>query len=121
MFDFIVLQQVSMHCEDLAFLKPLFILGHANKPTYWKDAEFISIKHKEVMKQFRKRECNLLIATSVLEEGVDVPICNLIVRFDTIKTYCDYVQTKGNDKSDTVSHSDSAECSSPTIFMGYEK
>lgn len=29
------------------------------------------------------------------EEGIDIPDCNLIIRFDRIKTYCDYVQTKG--------------------------
>lgn len=40
-----------------------------------------------------------MVATSVLEEGVDVRACNLVVRFDGIKTYCDYVQSKGRARS----------------------
>lgn len=53
------------------------------------------MKHKEIMVQFQEGLSNVLVATSVLEEGIDIPACNLIVRFDRIKTYCDYVQTKG--------------------------
>ncbi len=37
----------------------------------------------------------MLIATSVLEEGVDVPQCNLVVRFDECKDYVSFVQSKG--------------------------
>jgi endoribonuclease Dicer len=37
----------------------------------------------------------LLIATSVLEEGIDVPSCNLVVRFDRITTFTSFVQSMG--------------------------
>ena len=40
-------------------------------------------------------ECNLLIATSVLEEGMDLPRCNLVVRFDEPQSYRSYVHCKG--------------------------
>lgn len=40
-------------------------------------------------------ECNLLIATSVLEEGIELPRCNLVVRFDEPQTYRSYVHCKG--------------------------
>ncbi|KAK4037185.1 hypothetical protein OUZ56_029228 [Daphnia magna] len=51
------------------------------------------------MTSFREGRCNLIVATSVLEEGVDIPACNLILRFDLIKTYCEYVQAKGRARS----------------------
>ena len=41
------------------------------------------------------RECNLLVGTSVLEEGIDIPKCNLVVHFNVPKVYRSYVQSKG--------------------------
>ena len=40
------------------------------------------------------RECNLLIGTSFLEEGIDLPKCNVVIRFDVPKDYRSYVYTK---------------------------
>ncbi|KAB7495069.1 hypothetical protein Anas_10431 [Armadillidium nasatum] len=34
-------------------------------------------KQEEVFRRFRHHECNLLVSTSVLEEGIDIPNCNL--------------------------------------------
>ncbi|KAG9625775.1 dicer-like protein, partial [Aureobasidium melanogenum] len=45
--------------------------------------------------KFRKGELNCLFATSVAEEGLDIPDCNLVVRFDLCKTMIQYVQSRG--------------------------
>lgn len=41
----------------------------------------------------------MLIASNVLEEGIDVPECSLVVRFDSIQNYCSYTQSKGRARS----------------------
>ncbi|PGH14121.1 hypothetical protein AJ79_03238 [Helicocarpus griseus UAMH5409] len=46
--------------------------------------------------KFRKGELNCLFATSVAEEGLDIPDCNLVVsRFDLYSTLIQYVQSRG--------------------------
>ena len=52
-------------------------------------------KQDEKLSKFRKGSTNLLVATSVIEEGVDVPRCNLVIRFDLPQNFRSYVQSKG--------------------------
>ncbi|KAG5651502.1 hypothetical protein H0H81_008396 [Sphagnurus paluster] len=51
--------------------------------------------HKNVVEAFRKGEINLLIATSVAEEGLDFPACDLVIRFDPVAHMVGYVQSRG--------------------------
>lgn len=55
-----------------------------------------SFKNQEaVMERFRDGRINLIFATSVAEEGIDIPQCNLVVRFDLYKTPIQYMQSRG--------------------------
>ncbi|KAG8627840.1 hypothetical protein KVT40_003713 [Elsinoe batatas] len=47
------------------------------------------------LKRFRDGLINCIFATSVAEEGLDVPSCNLIIRFDPCQTMIQYVQSRG--------------------------
>ena len=57
-------------------------------------SEVLYKQQEDVLRKFRQREYNLLVTTSVLEEGVDVPKCNLIVRFSEPHNYRSYIQSK---------------------------
>jgi superfamily II DNA or RNA helicase len=48
-----------------------------------------------VLSDLRRGEINLLIATSVVEEGVDVQACSFVLVFDTLKNIKSYIQMKG--------------------------
>ncbi|KAL9000121.1 MAG: hypothetical protein Q9169_001196 [Polycauliona sp. 2 TL-2023] len=45
--------------------------------------------------KFKKGDLNCLFATSVAEEGLDIPDCNLVIRFDLYSTLIQYIQSRG--------------------------
>lgn len=45
--------------------------------------------------RFKNGKLNCLIATAVAEEGLDIPDCNLIIRFDLYHTMIQYIQSRG--------------------------
>ncbi|KAI1657916.1 hypothetical protein F4813DRAFT_358400 [Daldinia decipiens] len=47
------------------------------------------------MHQFRNGDLNCIFATSVGEEGIDMPDCNIIIRFNLCKTMIQYIQSRG--------------------------
>ena len=50
---------------------------------------------KNVLHRFRNGDLNIVIATDVLEEGIDVPACNLVICFDCPKNLKSFVQRRG--------------------------
>nr|AWH61386.1 putative dicerB [Actinia equina] len=87
---------LSQHDKALSFVKCEYVVGHGMVGTAASSAKDMSCKKQDkVLEKFRNHEFNLLIATSVVEEGLDVPRCNLVVRFDFPMTFQSYVQSKG--------------------------
>ena len=48
-----------------------------------------------MLKDFREGHHKILIATSVAEEGLDIPECNLILRYNYSTNEIGRMQTKG--------------------------
>lgn len=48
-----------------------------------------------VIKRFKTGEKNLLLATSVAEEGLDISDCNYVIRYDMMGNEISSVQSRG--------------------------
>ncbi len=93
-----LLNQQRRRAPDLQHLRCDYVVGHDAKTgsTYLrKEARMSTKKQDEVLNQFRQGKINLLVSTSVVEEGVDVPKCNTVIRFDFPQNFRSYVQSKG--------------------------
>ncbi|OJT13423.1 Dicer-like protein 1 [Trametes pubescens] len=56
---------------------------------------------QDTVKMFRERAINVLVATSVAEEGLDFPACDLVIRFDPVQHMVGYVQSRGRARHKT--------------------
>ncbi|XP_024022600.1 dicer-like protein 4 isoform X1 [Morus notabilis] len=50
---------------------------------------------KIILEKFRSGDLNLLIATKVGEEGLDIQTCCLVIRFDLPETVASFIQSRG--------------------------
>ena len=55
---------------------------------------FDFILKKDILEKFRDGKVNVLIGTSIIEEGVDIPACNMVLRFNLPKNFGSYIQSK---------------------------
>ncbi|KAK3016706.1 hypothetical protein RJ639_005644, partial [Escallonia herrerae] len=81
------------------------LLSEVPKVSEWK-TEYMAGNHSVLLAQsrntqnrivdeFRKGTVNIIVATSILEEGLDVQSCNLVIRFDPSATVCSFIQSRG--------------------------
>ena len=58
------------------------------------------VAQEEVMDSFQNGKCNLLIATSVAKKGLDVPACDLVIRFQHVSNEISKAQITGRARAE---------------------
>ncbi|KAJ8251259.1 hypothetical protein GJAV_G00219050 [Gymnothorax javanicus] len=73
-----------------AGIKAAILTGAGNQASHMTQKD-----QKQTIKQFRDGSLNLLISTSVAEEGLDIPECNLVVRYGLLTNEIAMQQASG--------------------------
>ncbi|KAF5273493.1 hypothetical protein FQA39_LY07510 [Lamprigera yunnana] len=91
-----ILKHLKQFNSTYSFITPNYIVGFNNNPyNDTREGLYKTKMNRKVLNQFYNKEVNLLVASNVLEEGVDIPLCTLVVSFDKLHNYRAYVQSKG--------------------------
>ncbi|KAJ6793943.1 endoribonuclease Dicer-like protein 3a [Iris pallida] len=85
-----VIERLIKKISYLSHLQVSYLTGGSSSP------EALTPKlQKATLEQFRSGKINVLFTTNVAEEGLHVPECSCVIRFDLPKTVCSYVQSRG--------------------------
>lgn len=91
---------MSQHDEDYWWISALYSLDKiANPSKEPREAENEHKRQETVLRKYRTHGCNIMVATSILEQGCDLPKCNLVIRFDLPLSFHSYVQSKARARS----------------------
>lgn len=85
-----VLQSLLCKIKDLSWLGIEYMAGNHSGLQSQTRREQASI-----VDSFQEGKAKVIIATQILEEGLDVQSCNLVVRFDQSKNVCSFIQSRG--------------------------
>lgn len=83
---------VSNYLKEIPGIKPVRFVGQASK---YKDMGLTQKQQVEIIQKFKDGEYNTLVATSVAEEGLDIPATDLVVFFEPIPSEIRSIQRKG--------------------------
>ncbi|KAI9355311.1 hypothetical protein DFJ73DRAFT_623667 [Zopfochytrium polystomum] len=91
-----LLGSILRSVTTLSFLKIGLLVGHGySNGLKGIDFSMPVSRQKETVKSFKSGTINLLIATQVAEEGLDIQPCVLVIRFDMFRTLSQYIQSRG--------------------------
>ena len=81
--------------KDVGFVHSTSTGRSVKDPRDREDVSLETRKMSETLQKFREGQVNVLVSTSVVEEGIDVPSCNLVIKFDFPQTFRSFVQSRG--------------------------
>ena len=84
--------KVANMLSDVENARPVRFIGQAARD---EDKGLTQKQQSEVIRKFKKGEYNILIATSVAEEGLDIPSTELVVFFEPIPSEIRNIQRRG--------------------------
>ena len=81
--------------KEFPEFKPNQVVGHGG----W-DGQQWEGDQDEIIADFHTGKCRLLVSTAVLEEGIDVAACDLVVRYSGVNTLTQFIQSRGRARKD---------------------
>jgi len=94
-------------------VRPNIVTGRSNKEIGGMNVTM----QQDVIKQFTEGTLNLLVSTSALEEGLNVPACNLVVRYNYVTNEIARKQAQGRARAKDSRCYAILEESSPKIYQ----
>lgn len=96
---------LSLHPDTKARFQCATFVGMSNSSSKkYNMSELLDLKaQRETLVEFRARKKNLIVATDVLEEGIDLAECNFVICFDPPPNVKSFIQRRGRarqEKSD---------------------
>lgn len=95
-FTAALLALVLQTYPSLKHLRSDYMIGHAGTAKRFKKSLHMGVElQKQIVSDFKSGKINILVATEVAEEGLDIKPCNVVVRFDMPDTLSSYIQSRG--------------------------
>lgn len=85
-------EMLTNELAEVEGIRPIRFVGQASK---YKDKGLTQKQQVEIIEQFKAGDYNVLVATSVAEEGLDIPSTNLVLFYEPIPSEIRSIQRKG--------------------------